>query len=252
MQATRSKTLKRRTFLGLPLAAACLLESGSGQAAKMGAFFEYTVFTKGRLQPEDYRPQVIVALHGFLSAMPNYNYYALDEVFGDQHTIVGFNYDYQDVTDNVAEFDAFHQDFLKGRDVIVFGSSLGGFWAHYFANRIGAKGLVMVNPVADPAARATAHLGEHYSKKRDKKIVVTQQTVEGYRALEPAENAGIKTLVLLAEDDEVLDHREAAATYGADGNTTIAYYEEGGHRLDLKRPDVISVIRTFVERHSAA
>ena len=136
--------------------------------------------------------------------------------------------------------------------MIVIGSSLGGFWAHYFANRIGAKGLVMINPVADPAARATVHMGEHYSKKRDKQIVVTEQTVEGYRALEPAPDAGLKSLLLLAEDDEVLDYRDAVATYGENEHTTIVYYKEGSHRLDIKRPDVMSKIRAYVDGLSAA
>ncbi len=242
----------RRAVLLSGLATLGLLGTRGSHAAKQGSFFEYTVYSKGRVPPEDYKQSVIVALHGFLSAMPNYNYYRLDEAFGAEHTVVGFNYDYLDVARNLAEFDAFYEGFLRGRDVVVIGTSLGGFWADYFANRIGARGLIMVNPVADPAARATKHLGAHYSKKRDKTVVVTEQTVADYAALEPAADAGIERLLLLCKDDDVLDFREAERRYGALAGTRTVYFDEGGHSLDLARPDVMPVIRAYIEQRFAA
>ena len=221
-------------------------------AAKLGSFFEYTVYSKGRVPPEDYKQSVIVALHGFLSAMPNHNYYVLEEAFGATHTVVGFNYDYLDVARNVEEFDAFYEGFLRSRDVVVVGTSLGGFWADYFANRIGAKGLIMVNPVADPAERAAKHLGKHYSKKRDKTVVVTEQTVAAYTALEPATDSEIEALLLLCRDDEVLDFQDAARRYGTRKDTKTVYFDEGGHSLDLARSDVMPLIRAYVEARFAA
>ena len=251
MRSFAPRVLKRRAFLAQGLAAACLLGALPGEAAKRGAFFEYTVYTKGRIAPEDYKPRVIVALHGFLSAMPNHNYYILDEAFGEDRTVVGFNYDYLDVARNVAEFDDFHARFLKDREVIVVGSSLGGFWADYFAKRIGASGLIMVNPVADPAERAAKRLGEHYSKKRDKTVVVTEQTVEAYAGLEQTDDDRIERLILLAKDDEVLDYRDAVTRYGSDETSKVVFFEQGGHSLDLSRPDVMSVIRAYVEARTS-
>ncbi|MCG8357999.1 MAG: hypothetical protein MI920_20735 [Kiloniellales bacterium] len=220
-----------------------------GWAAKPGAFFEYTVFTKGRLPPEAYADRVIVALHGFLSVMPNSNFYQLSDAFGDDGiTVAGFNYDYLDVAGNVTEFDAFHRDFLAGRQVIVVGTSLGGYWANYFANRIGADGLILVNPVPDGGAWAARNVKEHYSKKRDQTVVLTEETVEAYRALEAPNNAEVPRLLLVTEDDERLDHREAVSAFGDLRNTEVVAFHEGGHSLDLSRPEVMAVIRAFVER----
>jgi len=216
-------------------------------AAKMGGFFEYTVYTKGRIPPEQYTQTVIVLLHGFLSAMPNGTYYDVSERLGDRYTVIGFNYDYVDVETNRREFDSFYDNFLEGREVIVVGTSLGGYWADYFANRIGARGVAMINPVTDPDARATRNLGEHYSEKRDKTITVTEATVAAYANLEIDRNPETKQLVVLTKDDAVLDYNIAVEYFQGQENTEIVVFDSGGHHLDLEAHEAMNTILQFID-----
>lgn len=49
--------------------------------------------------------------------------------------------------------------------LIFVGTSLGGFWAHYFAQRFDAA-CIMVNPSMNPAEKVAERVGKTYSAAR--------------------------------------------------------------------------------------
>jgi hypothetical protein len=124
-----------------------------GQAVEYGRDLKFTLYSGQGETAAEFKENVILMLHGFASAMPNRTYKVLNRAFGATHTVVGFNYDYVDVAANRAELQELYDRFLEGRNLIVVGTSLGGFWANYFANHVGARGAILINPVVGAHAR---------------------------------------------------------------------------------------------------
>lgn len=240
----KSRVIRTRlaAFLLVPLLAWASVAS----AVELGGFFEHTLYTADGEPAEDYKPRVILLLHGFKSAMPNHDYYVLQEAFGERYTVAGFNYDYTDVDANRRELDDLFERFLENRDVIVVGTSLGGFWADYAARQAGADAVIMVNPSVKPADTMRRALGEQYSKKRQLTFTVTEAHAEAYAAATPKVPSAARRLLLLSADDELLDHQVAAETFAETEGTEVVVFEEGGHNLPLERPDVMETLRRFI------
>jgi len=134
------------------LAMLSVLASTVARAWEYGANRAFAVYIEDGVRGEDLRDDVIVMFHGFRSAMPDYYFRILTPEFGDNHSVVGFNYDYTDVDRNIAEFEDFYGRFLGHRNVVFFGTSLGGFWADYFGARLGVGKVILINPAIDPQA----------------------------------------------------------------------------------------------------
>lgn len=117
---------------------------------------------------------------------------------------------------------------LGDYDDLILGSSLGGFWANFFSLKYQLS-AVMVNPVISPSA-TLAQLG--YSASRD------------YLSFEeqiPAMGRSPRT-VLLAQDDELLDYRDAQEYYSH--QCGVHTYQTGGHRMNT--PESLDHIRKAV------
>jgi predicted esterase YcpF (UPF0227 family) len=184
-----------------------------GRAVEYGRFQEFTLYSEHGETAADFKTNVILMLHGFASAMPNRTYKVLNRAFGATHTVVGFNYDYVDVAANRAELQELYDRILDGRNLIVVGTSLGGFWANYFANHVGARGAVLINPVVDPQELMRVMQGEHYSERRQKTFQVAEEAVAAYGTVQPVENPRTDMLVLLTKDDEVLRYQDAVRVF---------------------------------------
>ena len=245
-----AKDMKRRPTIRHRLAALVLapllLWTPAAMAVELGGFFEHTLYTKDGEPAEAYKPRVILLLHGFKSAMPNHDYYVLQEAFGGDYTVAGFNYDYLDVDANRREFEDLFGRLLKDRKVIVLGTSLGGFWADQTCAIADCDGVILINPAVDPADVMRRALGEQYSKKRQLTFTVTEAHVDAYADATPEAPASTRRLLLLAADDELLDHRMTAEAYAEIDGTETTIFETGGHNLPLERPDVMETLRRFI------
>lgn len=221
------------------------------QAVDYGRDQAFTLYAADGVTAAAFKQDVILVLHGFASAMPNRTYKILHKAFGKSHTVLGFNYDYLDVAANRAELQELYDRFLAGRTLIVVGTSLGGFWADYFANQVGARGAILVNPVVDPQALLRDMQGEHYSERRQKSFQVTDADADAYATLRSDPNPRTDVLVLLTRDDDLLPYEEAVEAYAARARAETAIFELGGHSPPLDRPDILAVIRQFVEEATA-
>ena len=118
----------------------------------------------------------------------------------------------------------------NSHQLLLIGSSLGGFWAQYLAWEFDAR-LVLINPSLRPDQTLARHIGCFQNEATDTETVLTAddvRTLKKYR-VEPC-NHRVPTLTLLDEKDEVLDYRVAAAVLTGCGR--IIVYPGGSHRFD--------------------
>lgn len=109
-----------------------------------------------------------------------------------------------------------------GDDLAIIGSSLGGFYATWLAERIGCR-AVLLNPAVDPLARLEQHIGvstawhsdEPFEFKREYADELADLKVE--RITRPE-----RYFLLAATGDEVLDYREMVAHYAGARQHVIA------------------------------
>jgi len=92
----------------------------------------------------------------------------------------------------------------------VMGSSLGGFYATWLAERLGCK-AVLLNPAVRPARDLLPHVGEHALwHDPSKHFVLEPGFIDELRAMEIDRiTQPQRYCALIAQGDEVLDAREA-------------------------------------------
>jgi predicted esterase YcpF (UPF0227 family) len=118
-----------------------------------------------------------------------------------------------------------------GRATLV-GSSLGGFYATWAAERHGCR-AVLIQPAVTPHRGLEACLGPQRNLHTGEPYELTREHLEGWRSLYVERVDPERYLVLLETGDEVLDWREAARRYeGArmvvrdGGDHTLASFPE--------------------------
>ncbi len=99
------------------------------------------------------------------------------------------------------------------RDVTVIGSSLGGYYATWLAEKHGWKAVVL-NPATHPQRDLKHHLGEQPLWHGGGTIVVEPHHLDELNALAvPAITRPERYYLFAATGDEVLDYREMLAHY---------------------------------------
>ncbi len=210
-------------------------------------FRPWSVFSPDVEDPKDYRDDVVVVLHGFRSALPNGTYKRLRKAFKKTHTTIGVNYDYFAPEKTMAFFEEVRRTHLQDRRVTVIGTSLGGFWALYAGEKLGAEKIVALNPVSAPERFLMKYVGTtQKSSRRDISFKVTASDVRSYGP-HPLENRmPVPTLLILAEDDDRLDPLSIKSFLAQDPNTTVILYETGGHTINLKKHPARDAIAAWV------
>jgi predicted esterase YcpF (UPF0227 family) len=119
---------------------------------------------------------------------------------------------------------------LRGDDVYLIGSSLGGFWATYLAERYGFP-AVLVNPAVHPQRRFADLVGQPLKNYHTADTyTLSQADLDELEACEPKtlHNTDLYWLMVQTED-EVLDYRLAVERYLGCRQTV----EQGGnHTFD--------------------
>ncbi len=97
--------------------------------------------------------------------------------------------------------------------VTFVGSSLGGFYATWLAERHGAR-AVLINPAVQPHRLLAPHLGEQENLYTKERWMLTAQHLAQLAALEVEPVTRPQRYLLMVETgDEVLDWRQAVAKY---------------------------------------
>lgn len=96
---------------------------------------------------------------------------------------------------------------------VLVGSSLGGYYATYLAERHGLQAL-LINPAVRVQGRFAAHLGTQHNHHSGESWELTAAHVAALAELEvPPPQDPARFLVWLQTGDETLDYREAADFY---------------------------------------
>jgi predicted esterase YcpF (UPF0227 family) len=96
-----------------------------------------------------------------------------------------------------------------GEPLALVGSSLGGFYAAWLAQRYGLR-AVLVNPSAYPYRRMQQYLGSNSNPYSGETYELDQSDVDALAAMDVAHFDEPSRCLLLAQTgDEVLDYREA-------------------------------------------
>ncbi|MFT4193398.1 YqiA/YcfP family alpha/beta fold hydrolase, partial [Ottowia sp.] len=130
-----------------------------------------------------------------------------------------------------------------GRMAVV-GSSLGGFYATWLAQRRGCRAVVL-NPAVDPARDLAAHIGEQAAwHDPAERFFFRPEYIGELRALASGPLAAPERfLAVIAQGDEVLDWREMTARYAGAPTRLL---EGGDHALsDFDRH--IDAVLEFLE-----
>ena len=193
------------------------------------------------------REKVLVIFHGFKSAVPNGTFKRVYKVMKDTHTVIGVNYDYLDVTGTVGQLDALAKDHLSGREVVVFGTSLGGFWADWLAHRIKAKQVVVLNPVIKPSETLAKYIGKTIeSERRAISFVPTDQQIAAYDQLTVLPNSATASVLLVTMDDDRALYEQSVPLFQARENATVQTFDTGGHTVNLKKHPARDAIRKHI------
>lgn len=234
----------QKCLVGLFSVFMLLSMSISADAAEFGIFKEFSIYTADK---NGFKDKVLLLFHGLNSAHPNNGFRRIEKAFSDHYSVVGFNYDYFDINANRRELDDLWHRYLKGHDVTVLGTSLGGFWANYFANEYGIGKMVLVNPVTRPLSDLTQFIGSQYSERRQKHFDVTARDIERYGTVPDKVNSATHSLVLLTADDPVIDYRNAFSKFVNNPNSKVIIVGKGGHSPSLSDPLYASILRVFLE-----
>jgi len=126
------------------------------------------------------------------------------------------------------------------RHVTLVGSSLGGFYATYFAERDALR-AVLINPAITPHIGLQTCLGAQQILYTGEKYELTRADLEGWRALVVPRVDPERYLLLLETGDEVLDWRLAARRYEG----ARAVIRDGGDHTMRSFPEHIDRILGF-------
>jgi predicted esterase YcpF (UPF0227 family) len=129
------------------------------------------------------------------------------------------------------------------KPVMLVGSSLGGYYATYLAQRHGLK-AVLVNPAVVAHLQLADYVGRHANLYTGEEFDFTLQHIEELRAIEVPQISHPENFWLLVESgDQTLDYRRAVAKYQGARQTVLA----GGDHSFTRWPDVLDAVLDFAD-----
>ena len=117
---------------------------------------------------------------------------------------------------------------LRLRPGVCFvGSSLGGFYATYLAEKHALK-AVLINPAIDPHVGLRAYLGPQKNLHSGESYQLTEAHLRDWEALHAPRITPSRYLLIVETGDEVLDYRRAVGRYAGAEQVVI---HGGDHSL---------------------
>ena len=131
-------------------------------------------------------------------------------------------------------------------DVVLVGSSLGGFYATQLVAKHGVP-AVLINPAMRPWLLFNERIGSLLPYKVSESWMLDQQQLDDLEQLAvPFVQDADKLLVLLQQGDEILDYRDAERYYSATSHTSMIMTEMHGNHAMENFADKIPMILAFL------
>jgi predicted esterase YcpF (UPF0227 family) len=129
---------------------------------------------------------------------------------------------------------------LAGEQVCFVGSSLGGFYATYLAEKHKAR-AVLINPAVDPHIGLRDYLGIQSNLYSGDEYMLTEAHLEAWARQFVGRIHPERYLLLVETGDEVLDYRKAVDKYRGARQVVI----EGGDHSLKSFPEQLALIAEF-------
>ena len=127
-----------------------------------------------------------------------------------------------------------------GLEPTVVGSSLGGYYATWLAERHDLR-AVLINPAVMAPALRGGLVGTQSNFHTGERFEFTAEHVEQLRALDLPQVTPWRYLLLVETGDEVLDYRRAVARYAGSRQVVV----EGGDHSFTRFPEFVPQIIEF-------
>ncbi|MRW85154.1 esterase [Pseudoduganella sp. FT26W] len=132
-------------------------------------------------------------------------------------------------------------DGIPAQDLSIIGSSLGGYYATWLAERIGCR-AVLVNPAIVPSLGLDKHVGVTTQFHSDEPFEFKREYIDELRALDvPRITQPQRYFLLAATGDEVLDYRDMVAHYQGARQHVI----DGSDHAVSEFPDYVDEVLAF-------
>jgi len=179
----------------------------------------------------------ILYLHGFASCGEGNKSSELKNFFGADNVVA------PDLPPSPLDAIRMIEEILKAtRFNVLAGSSLGGFYATYLAEKYSMK-AILLNPSTQPWETLLPHLGWQKRFCDEEVFEFKSIYLEQLKTLQTAPQKG-KYLLLLQSGDEVLDYTKAQSLY----NTHKIIVEYGGNHRFENIDEYLSMIEKFINK----
>ena len=168
---------------------------------------------------------MIVYLHGFNSSARSHKALVLGRFLREQG--LAAQYACPDLPPLAADAIREIEKLALGRDTCFVGSSLGGFYATYLAEKLRCK-AVLINPAIDPQVGLRAYLGPQKNLHTGEPYQLTEMHLREWEKLVVPRITPGRYLLLVETGDEVLDYRRAVERYAGAAQVVV---EGGDHSL---------------------
>lgn len=187
---------------------------------------------------------LIVYLHGFASNGGGYKSESLKKEFGSRHVVSpDLPLDPREVQKLIGSIVRNTKDY----PIVFVGTSLGGFYANYFAQKYDCPAVV-VNPATNPTKTLYQKLGTNVNFRTNEKFEWIQDYLDELGRMEQ-EVSGIHSGALVnlfvAKDDNIIDYKETLANYPYTAHSRV--YDTGGHRLENAWPEIVAHIKSIIK-----
>lgn len=164
---------------------------------------------------------MLLYIHGFNSSPESYKASALKQWMVKHHPQIVCETPYLRPypAEAIAQLERLVEDYLEKGDKVGFvGSSLGGFYGAWLAEKYHLRGI-LVNPAVRPFDVLDQYIGENKNYYNDDRYEFTREHVEELREFNiPAHKCPKNLLLMVQTGDEALDFKEATAKYYSSQN----------------------------------
>jgi predicted esterase YcpF (UPF0227 family) len=124
--------------------------------------------------------------------------------------------------------------------LVMVGSSMGGFYGAWLAQRLQCQHLVMINPALKPWELLQQVVGWQFNQALDQRYYLSSEMVAATRqyAVEPSPE-GVPATLLLDKGDELINYRIAEEIYRGIGD--VHCFEGGSHTFEHMREAVVII-----------
>lgn len=181
----------------------------------------------------------LIYLHGFGSSGDNEKSQALRTQFGDDNV---YSPDLPIDADEVIDLVSSYVRSVKDYPIIFVGTSLGGFYANYFAQKFDCPG-VLVNPAVNLGIALNKQLGEHKKYNSQESFTLTQDHLNKWSRMADDiidETNGKLINLFIALDDEVIDSQKMIDAFPHYNYRKLV--DVAGHRFLSNWPEVIDFL----------